>query len=383
MYKFIDITEAQSDTTLPSEAISVNGEYIEELLPGYRTLYTEGRELLESELTEIQIGNQNGTRYQYKRDVPREITVHYQILSNSPEDFREKFNELSRILDQEQMKINAGYIYNPLSFSSQQKSALTDKILLFVGRLERKQKGIDMLLDIAEELFHHRGYGDWKLRIIGNGSGYKDTEEDIRRHGLEDQVELLGEREEVIPFYREASVFVSTSRWEGFGLVITEAMECGLPVVSFRTDGPSEIIRDGQDGILIDNYRKGQFADALERLMTDGEQKAESDIEVCMNGAGSSAQIISRSVGKGNSSQVFHPKAVGKNKCHAHIQSDSIIMDHAEVGSIPEIQAKHVDAAIVHEAAIGRINDEQLLKLRTLGMTEAEAENVIIENFLS
>ena len=88
-----------------------------------------------------------------------------------------------------------------------------------------------MLLDIAEELFHHRGYGDWKLRIIGNGSGYKDTEEDIRRHGLEDQVELLGEREEVIPFYREASVFVSTSRWEGFGLVITEAMECGLPVV--------------------------------------------------------------------------------------------------------------------------------------------------------
>ena len=113
----------------------------------------------------------------------------------------------------------------------------------------------------------------------------------------------------------------------------------------------------------------------LERLMTDGEQKAESDIEVCMNGAGSSAQIISRSVGKGNSSQVFHPKAVGKNKCHAHIQCDSIIMDHAEVGSIPEIQAKHVDAAIVHEAAIGRINDEQLLKLRTLGMTEAEAEN--------
>lgn len=121
----------------------------------------------------------------------------------------------------------------------------------------------------------------------------------------------------------------------------------------------------------------------LERLMTDGEQKAESDMEVCMNGAGSSAQIISRSVGKGHSSQVFHPKAVGKNKCHAHIQCDSIIMDHAEVGSIPEIQAKHVDAAIVHEAAIGRINDEQLLKLRTLGMTEAEAENVIIENFLS
>ena len=121
----------------------------------------------------------------------------------------------------------------------------------------------------------------------------------------------------------------------------------------------------------------------LERLMTDGEQKAESNIEVTMNGSGSAAQIISSSVGKGYSSQVFHPRAIGKNKCHAHIQCDSIIMDHAEVSSIPEIQAKHVDAAIIHEAAIGRINDEQLLKLRTLGMTEAEAENVIIENFLS
>lgn len=121
----------------------------------------------------------------------------------------------------------------------------------------------------------------------------------------------------------------------------------------------------------------------VERIMTDGTQHAESDMEVCMNGSGSSAQIVSRSVGKGESSQVFHPKAVGNTKCHAHIQCDSIIMDHAKVGSIPEIQANHVDAAIVHEAAIGRINDEQLLKLRTLGMTEEEAENVIIENFLS
>lgn len=121
----------------------------------------------------------------------------------------------------------------------------------------------------------------------------------------------------------------------------------------------------------------------LEKLMTDGEQKAESNIEVCLEGSGSSAQIVSRSVCKGHSSQTFHPKAVGRNKCHAHIQCDSIIMDQAHVGSIPEIQAEHVDAAIIHEAAIGRINDEQLLKLRTLGMTEAEAENVIIENFLS
>ena len=120
-----------------------------------------------------------------------------------------------------------------------------------------------------------------------------------------------------------------------------------------------------------------------ERLMTEGEQTAESNIEVRLNGEDSSAQIISRSVGKGRSVQTFHPKAVGNNKCQAHIQCDSIIMDDAEVGSIPEIRARNLNAAIIHEAAIGRINDEQLLKLRTLGLTEEEAENVIIQNFLN
>lgn len=120
-----------------------------------------------------------------------------------------------------------------------------------------------------------------------------------------------------------------------------------------------------------------------ERLMTEGEDKAESNIEVRLNGENSSAQIVSRSVGKGRSVQTFHPNAVGNNKCQAHIQCDSIIMDEAEVGSIPEIRARNIDAAIIHEAAIGRINDEQLLKLRTLGLTEEEAEGVIIENFLN
>ena len=119
-----------------------------------------------------------------------------------------------------------------------------------------------------------------------------------------------------------------------------------------------------------------------EKLMTDGNQTAVSNMDVELNGENSSAQIISRTVGKGTSRQVFHPKAVGNNLCHAHIQCDSIIMDQAEIRSIPEIDAKHVDAQIVHEAAIGRINDEQLVKLRTFGMTEQEAESVIIESFL-
>lgn len=121
----------------------------------------------------------------------------------------------------------------------------------------------------------------------------------------------------------------------------------------------------------------------LEKLMTHGEQFAESNMEIRLNGDDSSAQIISRSVAKEGSSQVFHPAAVGSAKCNAHIQCDSIIMDEAHVRSIPEINAKHLDAAIIHEAAIGRINDEQLTKLRTMGMTAEEAESVIIEAFLN
>ena len=119
-----------------------------------------------------------------------------------------------------------------------------------------------------------------------------------------------------------------------------------------------------------------------EKLMTDGNQTAISNMDVELNGENSSARIVSRSVGKGTSRQVFHPKAIGSNQCHAHVQCDSIIMDTAEISSIPEIDAKHVDAQIIHEAAIGRINDEQLVKLRTFGLNEEEAEAVIIESFL-
>lgn len=119
-----------------------------------------------------------------------------------------------------------------------------------------------------------------------------------------------------------------------------------------------------------------------EKLMTHGRQIAISNMEVQMNGAGSSAQIVSRSVAQGNSQQKFHPKAVGNGPCHGHIQCDAMIMEQAEVSSIPEITARHQDASIIHEAAIGRINAEQLTKLCTLGMTEEEAERMIIQCFL-
>ena len=172
---------------------------------------------------------------------------------------------------QEKMHLNCKYIYNPLSFRSEEKSDVSKKNLLFVSRLEVQQKGLDFLADIAEELFHRRGYRDWKLQIVGSGSGYRQLETWIQERKLMDQVELLGEQKEVQKFYWNASVFLSTSRWEGFGVVITEAMECGLPVVAFETDGPMEIISAGENGYLIPKYQVEQFADVVEKLMTDEE----------------------------------------------------------------------------------------------------------------
>ncbi len=119
-----------------------------------------------------------------------------------------------------------------------------------------------------------------------------------------------------------------------------------------------------------------------EKLMTHGKQIAHSDIIINLDGEGSSAQIISRSVAKDASVQVFHPIAVGNTNCKAHIQCDAIIMDKAKVSSIPEIAANDADAQIIHEAAIGRINNDQLIKLQTFGLEEEEAENVIVKGFL-
>ncbi len=119
-----------------------------------------------------------------------------------------------------------------------------------------------------------------------------------------------------------------------------------------------------------------------ERLMTHGKQSARSDVEINLDGDNSSAQIISRSVAKDESVQIFYPRAVGNAPCRAHVQCDSIIMDNAKVRSIPEIAANNEFAQIVHEAAIGRVNNDQLIKLQTFGMTEEEAEEIIVQCFL-
>jgi Fe-S cluster assembly scaffold protein SufB len=120
-----------------------------------------------------------------------------------------------------------------------------------------------------------------------------------------------------------------------------------------------------------------------ERLLTHGKQEAISDMEIELNGEDAKCRVISRSVGQDESVQVFYPRVVGNAPCFGHVQCDSIIMGEAKIRSIPEISANHPEAQLIHEAAIGKIAGDQLLKLETLGLTAEEAEDTILKGFLA
>ena len=119
-----------------------------------------------------------------------------------------------------------------------------------------------------------------------------------------------------------------------------------------------------------------------EKIMTDGIQKAETNFEVDLDGVGSTADVVSRSVAKGTSYQVFNSHIHGNTECYGHTECDAILMDQGRVNAIPSLEANSIDASLIHEAAIGKIAGEQIIKLMTLGLTEEEAEEQIVNGFL-
>ncbi|MBQ7916117.1 MAG: SufD family Fe-S cluster assembly protein [Firmicutes bacterium] len=119
-----------------------------------------------------------------------------------------------------------------------------------------------------------------------------------------------------------------------------------------------------------------------EKILTHGKQFAKTAFSVDLDGAGSSARLISRSVATDESVQVFDSKMNGNNACAGHSECDAILMDNGKVSALPEVHANHLDAQLIHEASIGRIAGEQLMKLMSLGLTEKEAEEWIIQGFL-
>lgn len=146
----------------------------------------------------------------------------------------------------------------------------------------------------------------------------------------------------------------------------------------FQIKGVSSTVRDTNAEV------KGEAKLVLnEKMLTDGNQTAVSNMDIKILGDGSNVQVISRSVAQGSSKQTFNPLVVGAAACHAHIQCDAIIQGEGRVTAIPGIEAADEDAELVHEAAIGKIAGEQIIKLMTLGLTEEEAEAEILEDFLS
>lgn len=119
-----------------------------------------------------------------------------------------------------------------------------------------------------------------------------------------------------------------------------------------------------------------------ERLMTHGTQRAESVYTTELNGDGARADVVSRSVAKDHSYQRFDSRITGNAACTGHTECDAIIMDDARILAVPQLEANNIDAALIHEAAIGKIAGEQIIKLMTLGLTEQEAEEQIVNGFL-
>lgn len=132
---------------------------------------------------------------------------------------------------------------------------------------------------------------------------------------------------------------------------------------------------------------RGDLADGAtliikEKIMTHGHQRAETDFDVDLNGTGCGCNVMSRSVARDESYQIFRSNIRGNAACTGHSECDAIIMDNAKVDAIPALCANNVDASLIHEAAIGKIAGEQITKLMTLGLTEAEAEAMIVDGFL-
>ncbi|MBP5230646.1 MAG: SufD family Fe-S cluster assembly protein [Clostridia bacterium] len=166
-----------------------------------------------------------------------------------------------------------------------------------------------------------------------------------------------------------------------------------------RILNPTTVIRIGPDGYMemetaqikgVDStvrrteavLEEGATLIIHEKIMTHGKQTAETDFHVDLNGKGSGAHVVSRSVARDDSRQRFVSCVNGNESCHGHTECDAIILDRGAVAAVPKVNANHPDATLIHEAAIGKIAGEQLIKLMTLGLTEKEAEEQIINGFL-
>lgn len=191
----------------------------------------------------------------------------------------------------DELNIQSIVMLNPLSFESEKKSKCENKTIIYAGRLVEKQKGLDLLID-AFKIINSMDK-ECKLKIVGDGPDKEKIRNMISKNNLEDYVEIVEFTENIVEQYLESSLFVSSSRWEGFGLVITEAMECGLPVVSFDNSGPREIISEnGKNGILVYNHDTYKLAEEIVNLLNNENRIKEMSINVSKRAKDFNIKII-------------------------------------------------------------------------------------------
>lgn len=179
--------------------------------------------------------------------------------------------ESKRIWERKFHARNVNKIVNPLTIDAGKPSPLKDKRFLALGRLSH-EKGFDMLLD-AWALTRCREQG-WSLRIVGSGSVEHELREQVERLGIGGSVEILPGTKDVADMYANASVYVLSSRYEGFGLVLVEAAAMGLPAISFDCEcGPREIVEDGATGVLIPAENVPALAAAMDDMAADEEKR--------------------------------------------------------------------------------------------------------------
>ena len=232
--------------------------------------------------------------------------------------------------------------------------------------------------DINDLVYNDFYVGEGATVTIVAGCGvHTDTEEDVRHSGI--HFFHIGKNARVK--YEENHV--GTGSGDG-ARSIDPVTEIEMEENSYLEMNTYQI--GGVDKAIRTTKAKAKAGAKLvinERVLTEKEQTAESEIYVELNGDGSSADLVSHTIGRDKSYQLYKSTIVGNATCKGHSECDSIIDGEALIDAIPRLYAKNKEAELIHEAAIGKIAGEQILKLRTLGLTEQEAEAKIIEGFLA
>lgn len=264
-------------------------------------------------------------------------------------------------------------------------------------RIESKEDkdGIDIFVKAGSK------NGSVHIPVVLTETGFKDKVYNDFFIGDEAEVEIVAgcginncgcddsQHDGIHTFYvgKNAKVTYSEKHYgEGAG---TGKRILNPETIIYLEEGASMTLDLSQIGGVDDTKRYskaqvGKNAELIiqERLLTDSDQNAGTEMDIDLQGEGARTRVISRSVAKGHSTQVFYPRVQGDCACFGHVSCDAIIMGASKVRSIPEISCNHVDATLIHEAAIGKIAGEQITKLTTLGLTDEQAEEKILEGFL-